>query len=135
MSVVGAYRYFIHLDNPEKYQYERDEIKVYNGFEVSLTNKEIRVAITEIEQICIEEGIDDMATCEQYLLHYADGTMLDVLRNHTVYFRAWFSSFRHNPMGVYVIQSSPTKEDYRRNMQAMRLKAQVEEANNERKDK
>ena len=128
MSVVGAYRYFIHLDNPEKYQYERDEIKVYNGFEVSLTNKEIRVAITEIEQICIEEGIDDMATCEQYLLHYADGTMLDVLRNHTVYFRAWFASFRHNPLAVYVIQSSPTKEDYRRNMKAIQMKEQIAEA-------
>jgi hypothetical protein len=134
LSVVGTYRYFSHMDNPEKYQYDRDEIEVFNGFEVSLTNKEIRAAITEIEQMCIDEAIDDMATCEQYLLHYADGTMLDVLRNHTVYFRAWFASFRHNPVGVYVIQSSPTKEDYRKNMQAVQLKAQIAEAINERKD-
>ena len=33
-SVVGAVRYFVHLDNPEKYQYNRNDIKSFLGFDV-----------------------------------------------------------------------------------------------------
>ena len=41
----GMIRYFIHLDNPEKYQYSRDEIVAHGGadvesyFELTKTNK------------------------------------------------------------------------------------------------
>ena len=32
LSVIGSYRYFIHLDNPEKWQYDSAEIRHFGGF-------------------------------------------------------------------------------------------------------
>ncbi|MGX9917737.1 replication protein [Lactococcus petauri] len=33
-SVVGKVRYWLHLDNPEKYQYKKEDIKAFCGFDV-----------------------------------------------------------------------------------------------------
>lgn len=33
-SVRGMVRYFVHLDNPEKYPYKKSDIKVHGGFEI-----------------------------------------------------------------------------------------------------
>ena len=33
-SVGGYYRYFTHKDNPDKYQYNSNDIKIFNGFDV-----------------------------------------------------------------------------------------------------
>lgn len=35
MSAKGVVRYMLHLDNPEKFQYDRAEIKAYGGADVS----------------------------------------------------------------------------------------------------
>lgn len=32
-SVQGFIRYLVHLDNPDKYQYKKEDIKSYNGFD------------------------------------------------------------------------------------------------------
>lgn len=52
MSLKGAYEYFIHLNHPEKYQYDKDEIQTYNGFTIEPNaheRKELLAAIlTEI---------------------------------------------------------------------------------------
>ncbi len=52
MSLKGAYEYFIHLNHPEKYQYDKDEIQTYNGFTIepnARERKELLAAIlTEI---------------------------------------------------------------------------------------
>lgn len=34
MSAKGVVRYMLHLDNPEKYQYDKSEIKAYGGVDV-----------------------------------------------------------------------------------------------------
>ncbi|EOK14524.1 replication protein [Enterococcus faecalis] len=33
-SIVGKVRYWLHLDNPEKYQYEQEDIKAFNGLDI-----------------------------------------------------------------------------------------------------
>lgn len=52
MSLKGAYEYFIHLNHPEKYQYDKEEIQTYNGFTIEPNaheRKELLAAIlTEI---------------------------------------------------------------------------------------
>lgn len=52
MSLKGAYEYFIHLNHPEKYQYDKKEIQTYNGFTIEPNaheKKELLAAIlTEI---------------------------------------------------------------------------------------
>ena len=37
-SMRGMYRYHIHLDNPEKYQYNDSDREFFNGFDVSLVS-------------------------------------------------------------------------------------------------
>lgn len=58
-SVRGAYRYFTHKDNPEKYQYDQKDVKVFNGFDVSeyiaLTKEEKYEAVSKIIKI-IKKG-------------------------------------------------------------------------------
>ena len=60
-SIKGMYRYHLHLDNPEKYQYDdRDRIFI-NGFDVSnvnaLTQTEIQKIKKEIVNIIIDNDI------------------------------------------------------------------------------
>ena len=46
-SMVGMYRYHIHLDNPEKYQYDDKDRKFYNGFD---TNKVDSMTFFEVDK-------------------------------------------------------------------------------------
>lgn len=48
MSLKGQYEYFIHLNNPEKYQYEKDEIERYNGFIIEATQTDRVIMVDEI---------------------------------------------------------------------------------------
>lgn len=49
-SVRGAYRYFTHQDNPEKYQYNEIDIKCHNGFDAS--NFEKTSTAEKVQAIC-----------------------------------------------------------------------------------
>lgn len=59
-SVRGAYRYFTHKDNPEKFQYDEKDIKVFNGFDISSyispTREEKYNAVAEIIQLVKENN-------------------------------------------------------------------------------
>lgn len=39
-SLKGAYEYFVHLNHPEKYQYDKDEIQKYNNFVIEPTKSD-----------------------------------------------------------------------------------------------
>lgn len=52
MSLRGMYRYLIHLDNPEKYQYNKNDIIELGDFQLELTDTELNMAcITIIDDI------------------------------------------------------------------------------------
>ncbi|PEG82438.1 hypothetical protein CP352_02850 [Lactobacillus sp. UMNPBX1] len=69
----GMIRYFIHLDNPEKYQYSRDEIVAHGGadvesyFELTKTNKisVMKDIITYIYENEIDNYADFLMICIQ----------------------------------------------------------------------
>ena len=48
MSLKGAFEYFTHMNHPEKYQYEKDEIERYNGFIIETTASDRIVIIDEM---------------------------------------------------------------------------------------
>lgn len=54
-SMTGMYRYHLHLDNPEKYQYDDRDRKIFNGFDVnkvdSLTYTEVSKLLQEIQSL------------------------------------------------------------------------------------
>ncbi|WP_153832141.1 Rep family protein [Fundicoccus ignavus] len=70
----GMIRYFIHLDNPEKYQYSRDEIVAHCGadvesyFELTKTNKlnVMKDIITYIYENKIDNYADFLMICIQH---------------------------------------------------------------------
>lgn len=73
-SLRGMYRYHLHLDNPEKYQYDDRERTLLNGFDVSsvneLTKTEIDKKLREIHQFINDNDI----------VEYCD--LLDILQKN-----------------------------------------------------
>lgn len=60
-SLKGAYEYFIHLNNPERYQYDRDEIQTFNDYCNEPNRKEQMEMLQAIIQECIDQNITDYA--------------------------------------------------------------------------
>lgn len=67
-SLKGAFKYFLHLDNPEKYQgYFKDEIIRMNGFVIEPTKMEQGVLYDEIVSVVIDYGYTTWTeVCKQY---------------------------------------------------------------------
>ena len=98
-SLRGMYRYHIHIDNPEKYQYDDRDRVLLNGFDPksvdSLTATEIDKLTTEILAF-----IDDNDICEYSDLLYEFRindlvNMLNVAKSHTILFNTYIRSKRH----------------------------------------
>lgn len=59
-SPKQAYEYFIHLNNPEKYQYEKDEIQEFNKFRIEPNRVEVMYMLQDIFREIREAEIDSM---------------------------------------------------------------------------
>ena len=98
-SMVGMYRYHLHLDNPEKYQYDDRDRKFFNGFDVNkvdvLTYTEISKILRQVQQFIIENKILEYADLLDILLDNEMFTMWDVARNHTLLLNTYITSRRY----------------------------------------
>lgn len=98
-SMVGMYRYHLHLDNPEKYQYDDRDRKFYNGFDVnkvdSLTYTEISKILLDIQTFIRSEHILEYADLLDILQDNELFQMLDVARNHTLLLNTYITSRRY----------------------------------------
>lgn len=98
-NIKGMYRYHIHYENPEKYQYDdRDRIFI-NGFDISSVNS---LTATEIDKLTTEilTFIDDNDIIEYsdllHIFRINDLTnMLFVAKSHTILFNTYIKSKRH----------------------------------------
>lgn len=98
-SMVGMYRYHLHLDNPEKYQYDDRKRTFINGFDVNKVNA---LTKTEIDKL-IRELFDFIRNNE--ITEYSD--LLDLLKDselyelfvvassHTILFNTYLASARN----------------------------------------
>ena len=95
----GMYRYHLHLDNPEKYQYKDSDRKFYNGFDVnkvdSLTYTEISQILKQIQKFIIENKIMEYSDLLDILLDNDLVEMWDVARNHTLLLNTYITSRRY----------------------------------------
>jgi len=101
-SIKGMYRYHLHLDNPEKYQYDdRDRIFI-NGFDVStvnaLTKTEIDKYKREIIKFIEDNDIKEYCDLLNILLDNELYSLLDVATTHTILFNTFICS-RRNKVG------------------------------------
>lgn len=98
-SMVGMYRYHLHLDNPEKYQYDDRYRQFFNGFDVnkvdSLTYTEISKLLKEIQSIVRDNTILEYADLLDLLLDNELYSLWDVARNHTLLLNTYISSRRY----------------------------------------
>ena len=98
-SVQGMYRYFTHMDDPHKYQYDEKEIEIYNGFDIreyiALSKNEVDKLKMKIQLLIREYKITEYAELMDLLL---DNDMTDewtVASSNTVFFDRYISSKRY----------------------------------------
>lgn len=96
-SVRGYYRYFTHKDNPEKYQYNENEIKLFNGFDVTdvLNNFEVYQNLKQIQNLIIENEIHEYADLMDYLLSNDFMELWNVASSHTLFLNTYITSKRN----------------------------------------
>lgn len=97
-QIRGYYRYFTHLDNPEKYQYDDREITTINGFDINnfveLSYTEVSRYLIQLQNIIKDKKILEYADLLDYLLENDLFDMWDVARNHTLLLNTYISSRR-----------------------------------------
>lgn len=97
-SIRGAYRYFTHKDDRHKYQYGEEDIRIYNGFDISnhiaFTKEEKYEAFTKIRSLIRQKNIIEY---EDLLdeLEEVDYSLLKVAYDNTHMLNAVLKSRRH----------------------------------------
>lgn len=99
LSVRGSYRYHLHLDNPEKYQYDDRDRTLLCGFDVnkvnSLTQTEIFKLLKEIQKFIIENHVLEYSELLDILLDNELFNMWDVASTHTLLLKSYIDSRRY----------------------------------------
>lgn len=99
LSIVGMYRYFTHLDNPEKYQYNVEDIRVSNGFDIAnysaLTTSQTVQILKTIQQLVQNRKIYEYSTLMDFLLKEDMFDLYQVACTHTLFINHYISSRRH----------------------------------------
>lgn len=97
-SLRGYYRYLVHMDNPEKYQYKIEDIRCYNGFHLDLTTTEITRLKQEICDDIIKNDIMEYCDlCDYYKDITGEIDKWEIVSNHTYFFDKYVTSKRHKP--------------------------------------
>lgn len=98
-SVRGMYRYHLHLDNPEKFQYDDRDRTLLNGFDANavneLTRTEVNKLVRQILTFVIDNDIIEYSDLLQTLLESDELLMLDVATSHTMLFDGFIRSRRN----------------------------------------
>lgn len=96
-SVRGYYRYFTHKDNPDKYQYNENEIELYNGFDVTdvLNNFEVYQYLKEIQILILENEIEEYVDLMDFLMARDLMELWNVASSHTLFLNTYITSKRH----------------------------------------
>lgn len=98
-QVRGYYRYLTHKDNPEKYQYDDDEIRTINGFNISdfveLSKSEILEIKKKLQELIRTEFIIEYSDFMDYLLDNGMSLEYEVGSNNTYFFEKYIASKRN----------------------------------------
>ena len=100
-SVKGCFRYFTHMDNPDKYQYDQKDVRCVNGFNIAdfaeLTMREKSQIRASLIGLIREQHMTEYATLINYLLDNEMTTEFEIASSSTVFFRDYIASFRFGP--------------------------------------
>ena len=98
-QVRGYYRYLTHKDNPEKAQYDDNDIKTINGFNIAdyveLSKSEVIQIKSELQQLIINLNLLEYCDFMVYLLENDFKLEYDVASCNTYFFEKYISSRRN----------------------------------------
>lgn len=98
-SVTGYYRYLTHQDNPEKYQYNKKDIQVFNSFDIEeydfLTKSQIKACTIAIQQFIIDNNIYEYGDLMDILFDKELWEWHEVASTHTTFFNSYLTSKRN----------------------------------------
>lgn len=99
MSAVGLIRYLTHKDNPEKYQYNEEDITTINGLDIKeingLTTTQVEIAKREIIKIIRQNEIKEYRELIDYLIDNNLNEWEEIASNKTIFFNTYISSKRN----------------------------------------
>lgn len=97
-SMSGMYRYHLHLDNPDKFQYDDRDRTFINGFEVgkvnALTSTQISQILRVIQTCIVDYSFTEYSDLMDYLLDNDFIEMWDVARSNTLFLATYIKSRR-----------------------------------------
>ena len=98
-QIRGYYRYLTHKDNPEKAQYDDNDIKTINGFNIAdfveLSNSEVMEIKSYLQQLIINLNLLEYCDFMDYLLENELKLEYDVASRNTYFFEKYISSRRN----------------------------------------
>ena len=97
-QVRGYYRYLTHKGNPEKFQYDENDIRTMNGFNISnfveLTKSEVNKYKYDIQKLIKDNLIIEYSELMDILSDQNFG-LWEVASNHTLFFDRYITSLRN----------------------------------------
>lgn len=103
-SLRGMYRYHIHIDNPDKYQYNDNERILLNGFDKgsvdNLTETQIDVYQNELIDFIVDNNIFEYS---QLILQLKQNELFDLLKvakKSTIFFVSFIKSYRFSQLPI-----------------------------------
>lgn len=104
-AVRGYYRYLTHMDNPEKYQYDKSDLIHLNGFDIrdysELTSSEKDAIKKRLIELINEYGVIEYSAFINLVMSLDDSDMFHEATANTIFFNAYIKSFRYSSIGQY----------------------------------
>lgn len=98
-QVRGYYRYLTHKDNPDKAQYDENDIQTVNGFNIAdfveLSKSEVTEIKKSLQALIRIENITEYADLMDYLLDSEKTLEYEIASNNTYFFDKYIASKRN----------------------------------------
>lgn len=92
-------RYMIHLDNPDKYQYKKEDIKCFGGFALdeyfNRSQTENRDLLKEIVQFCIDNQITEFSQLAECVFELGNNDWIDIITCRNTLFLSVYLKSKH----------------------------------------
>lgn len=95
ISMRGYYRYLTHEDNPEKAQYDHNDIKCYGGFKCELTTSEVTYIMSCICDDIEKQEIIEFSDLVDFYRAMGDYDRFEIVSNHVYFFERVVTSIRN----------------------------------------
>lgn len=116
-NIKGAYRYFTHKDNPEKFQYDEKDIRLFNGFNpedvIELSASEKRSLRAAVQRLIVQEDFLEYSELMDYLLDNDLMDMYELASTTTIFFNNYIQSRRYKRQNDVKKKAEVLERSYR----------------------